>query len=63
MKGIKTIWNAKVFSLLAAILVIVLVLPASAQLADSPWPMFHHDLNYTGRSISSPKGGSSRELF
>ena len=24
--------------------------PAAAQLADSPWPMFHHDLNHTGLS-------------
>ena len=27
-----------------------LVTPAAAQLADSPWPMFHHDLNHTGLS-------------
>jgi hypothetical protein len=24
--------------------------PAAAQLADTPWPMFHHDLNHTGLS-------------
>ncbi|MCK4653479.1 MAG: PQQ-binding-like beta-propeller repeat protein, partial [Candidatus Cloacimonetes bacterium] len=24
--------------------------PAVAQLADTPWPMFHHDLNHTGLS-------------
>jgi hypothetical protein len=24
--------------------------PAAAQPADTPWPMFHHDLNHTGLS-------------
>ena len=27
-----------------------IIYPASAQLADTPWPMFHHDLNHTGLS-------------
>ncbi len=39
MKGMKLIWNMMVISLLAAMLV-----------ADTPWPMFHHDFNHTGRS-------------
>ena len=50
MNGMKPIWNMMAISLLTAMLVIVLVLPASAQLADTPWPMFHHDLNHTGKS-------------
>jgi hypothetical protein len=28
----------------------VATLPALGQLQDSPWPMFHHDLQHTGRS-------------
>ena len=28
----------------------IMVMPATAQLADTPWPMFHHDLNHTGLS-------------
>ena len=37
----------------AAMIGLVLCLfssPAAAQPADSPWPMFHHDLNHTGLS-------------
>jgi outer membrane protein assembly factor BamB len=28
----------------------VMASPAAAQLADTSWPMFHHDLNHTGQS-------------
>jgi hypothetical protein len=28
----------------------VAVLPVLGQLEDGPWPMFHHDLQHTGRS-------------
>ncbi len=38
---------------IALILVLVMAGSVGAQLADSAWPMFHHDLNYT------PGGGSS----
>ncbi len=43
--------TALVFSLVAPLI-------ASAQLADTPWPLFRHDLNHTGRSpyIGSPVG-------
>lgn len=34
----------------AAILLVGLGGPASAQLADTPWPMFHHDVRHTGQS-------------
>jgi outer membrane protein assembly factor BamB len=34
----------------ALIWFIFTVFPAAAQLADTPWPMFHHDLNHTGLS-------------
>ena len=36
--------------LVTSICILLLVLPASAQLADTPWPMFQHDLQHTGRS-------------
>jgi len=31
-------------------MICVMSVPAAAQLADTPWPMFHHDLNRTGLS-------------
>ena len=46
--------------IMAAVLLFSLVAPliTSAQLADTPWPMFRHDLNHTGLSpyIGSPDG-------
>ena len=36
--------------ILIGMLGISLIAPASAQLADTPWPMFHHDLKHTGQS-------------
>ena len=36
---------------LTALMICALTSPAAAQLADTPWPMFHHDLNHTGLSI------------
>ena len=41
------------FRLLSIIIFVSLLLfslPSSAQLADSPWPMFQHDIKHTGRS-------------
>ena len=35
---------------IVVLIVCVLAVPAAAQLADTPWPMFHHDLNHTGLS-------------
>ena len=35
---------------LVATATVVAVLPALGQLEDGPWPMFHHDLQHTGRS-------------
>jgi len=44
-------WSGKKYSTGMAILVIfVMSVPVAAQLADTPWPMFHHDLNHTGLS-------------
>ena len=44
-------WSGKKYSIGIAVLVIcVMSVPAAAQLADTPWPMFHHDLNHTGLS-------------
>jgi len=37
-------------NLLAICVILWSVAPATAQLADSPWPMFHHDLSHTGLS-------------
>jgi len=37
-----------VFALVVCLIAISGV--TSAQLADTQWPMFHHDLNHTGRS-------------
>ena len=34
----------------AAILLVGLAGPASAQLGDTPWPMFHHDVRHSGQS-------------
>ncbi|MFQ5906749.1 MAG: PQQ-binding-like beta-propeller repeat protein, partial [bacterium] len=31
-------------------ILLLLVVPSHAQLADSPWPMFHRDLRHTGHS-------------
>lgn len=31
-----------------------LVYTAQAQLADTPWPMFRHDLQHTGRIHAEP---------
>ena len=36
--------------LVLIICTIVMAAPATAQLADTPWAMFHHDLNHTGLS-------------
>ena len=33
-----------------ALITAIMVIPAAAQLADTPWPMFHHDLKHTGLS-------------
>ena len=35
---------------LVVLMICVITIPAAAQLADTPWPMFHHDLNHTGLS-------------
>ena len=44
-------WSGKKYSISMAVLMIcVMSVPAAAQLADTPWPMFHHDLNHTGLS-------------
>jgi outer membrane protein assembly factor BamB len=44
-------WSGKKYSIVMAVLIIcVMSVPAAAQLADAPWPMFHHDLNHTGLS-------------
>ncbi|NOZ58559.1 MAG: PQQ-like beta-propeller repeat protein, partial [Euryarchaeota archaeon] len=43
--------EVKAGKLLALVVFLVAVAgAANAQLANSPWPMFHHDLNHTGRS-------------
>jgi hypothetical protein len=44
--------------LVTSMCILLLVLPASAQLADTLWPMFHHDLNHTRRSpyLGAPTG-------
>ncbi|RLG71248.1 MAG: hypothetical protein DRO11_04860, partial [Methanobacteriota archaeon] len=36
--------------LLISLIADAMAIPAVAQLADTPWPMFHHDLNHTGLS-------------
>ena len=33
-----------------ALIAAIMVIPAAAQLADTPWPMYHHDLQHTGQS-------------
>ena len=44
-------WSGKTYSIVIAVLMVcVMSVPAAAQLADTPWPMFHHDLNHTGLS-------------
>jgi len=37
-------------AILAGFACFIIIFPASAHLADTPWPMFHHDLNHTGLS-------------
>ena len=37
---------------------------ASAQLADTPWPMFHHDLRHTGQaSVSGPASAHLKWVY
>jgi outer membrane protein assembly factor BamB len=43
-------------ALFSAGLLLALATPAAAQLANSPWPMFQHDLQHTGRAtVSGPQ--------
>jgi hypothetical protein len=37
-------------TILTATFLFPVIITLSAQLADSPWPMFHHDQQHTGRS-------------
>ena len=37
-------------AIFTAIFLLVTIIPISAQLADSPWPMHYHDLKHTSRS-------------
>jgi outer membrane protein assembly factor BamB len=43
-------WSASVLALLGATILLATVTPVRAQLADSPWPTFQHDLRRTGQS-------------
>jgi outer membrane protein assembly factor BamB len=41
-----------------------MVIPAAAQLADTPWPMFHHDLNHTGLSpYTGPETNATKWIY
>ena len=47
-----------------AVITAVMVIPAAAQLADTPWPMFHHDLNHTGLSpYTGPDTNATKWIY
>jgi outer membrane protein assembly factor BamB len=50
-KEVVKMQSGMVYSIIIAVLMIcVMNMPAAAQLADTHWHMFHHDLNHTGLS-------------
>ncbi len=55
----------KFLAVLVMLMVAWLANPISAQLADSPWPMFHHDARHTGRNpyIKGPENSVLKWRF
>ena len=50
MNTLRFVYRAMTFLLLTGALVLGATGPAAGQLAQTPWPMFQHDVRHTGRS-------------